>query len=248
VSTAARQLRNAYDPFALIYNRGMAEDFCGRALPVITKLLLTGVPSGAHILDLCCGSGQMARELTHRGYHVVGLDGSQEMIRIAKKNAPFAKFVLADARNFSLAAQFDAVLSSFNSLSHASTSAELLQILRNARASLKPNGTLLFDLSMEHAYTAKWRGSFGDTQPDLAWIVQPSYNRQSHSAKNDVTLFTRSGENWRRIDFTICQRCFSEEEVCSALADAGFTQVSHYDAEADLGMANESGRQFFLCH
>jgi SAM-dependent methyltransferase len=190
----------------------------------------------------------MARELTHRSYRVIGLDGSQEMIRIAQKNAPFATFLLGDARNFSLAAQFDAVLSSFNSLAHASTSTELIQILRNARASLKPDGMLLFDLSMEQAYTTKWHGSFGDMQSDFAWIVQPSYNYESHRAINDITVFTRTGKYWRRADFSISQRCFSEEEVCSALADAGFKQVSHYDAESDLGMVNESGRQFFLCH
>src|SRR3954468_11899313 len=98
MSTAARQLRDAYDPFALIYNRGMAEDFCRRAWPIVERLLLSEIPQQARVLDLCCGSGQMARELTQRGYSVVGLDGAPQMLELAKQNAPEASFILADAR------------------------------------------------------------------------------------------------------------------------------------------------------
>ena len=58
-ATFAQSHRTAYDPFARIYNRSMAEDFCQRALPIIDSLLLHRLPAHARILDLCCGSGQM---------------------------------------------------------------------------------------------------------------------------------------------------------------------------------------------
>jgi len=38
----------------------------------------------------------------------------------------------------------------------------------------------------------------------------------------------------------------SEGEVRSALAEAGFREVSAYDAEKDLGMSGNVGRTFFL--
>ncbi len=247
MSTAVRQLRDAYDPFALIYNRGMAEDFCRRAWPVVEKLLLSRIPQHARILDLCCGSGQMARELSERGYRVIGLDGSAQMIAIAKQNAPQADFVLADARTFSLAPKFDGVISSFNSLAHAANVDELTGILRNARQALKPENWLLFDLSMEGAYTSKWRGSFGDAHPDAAWIVRPSYDSDTRTATNSVTVFRRNRADWQRDDFTIHQRCFSEDEIRHALQQAGFTNITSHDAERDLSMSGESGRIFFLC-
>ncbi len=247
MSTAVRQLRDAYDPFALIYNRGMAEDFCQRAWPLVEKLLLSRTLKHARILDLCCGSGQMARELSHRDYRVTGLDGSEAMIAIAKQNAPNADFILADAKAFSLAPVFDAITSTFNSLAHAANVDELVAILRNGRTALKANGTMLFDLSMEEAYTVKWRGSFGDAQADVAWINRPSYDRDSRTATNAVTVFRRNHTNWQRDDFTIHQRCFSEDEIQAALSQAGFSNVASFDAQRDLGMKNESGRRFFLC-
>src|SRR5437879_1793467 len=111
---STQQHRAAYDPLALIYNRSIAEDFCRRAWPVVERLLLSRVPAGARVFDLCCGSGQMARELSQQGYEVVGLDGSEQMLDLARQNAPSASFVLADARHFSFVHIFDAVLSSFN--------------------------------------------------------------------------------------------------------------------------------------
>jgi SAM-dependent methyltransferase len=247
MSTAARQLRDAYDPFALIYNSGMAEDFCRRAWPVVERLLLSQIPQHGRVLDLCCGSGQFARELSCRGYTVAGLDGSEQMIRIAQANAPRASFVLADARDFALAPDFDAVLASFNSLAHSTNVNELTCILRNARYALRPHAPMLFDLSMQEAYTSKWRGSFGEASPDVAWIVRPSFDLDTRLAQNDVTVFHHRGQTWLREDFSIHQRCFSESEIRSAITRAGFVRIESFDAESDLGMSNEHGRRFFLC-
>ena len=106
---------------------------------------------------------------------------------------------------------------------------------------------LVFDLSMEEAYTSKWRGAFAGAQPDVAWIVRPSYDRSTRHARNEVTAFRRLGARWCRHEFTISQCCFSQEEIRSAVSAAGFLDFVSYDAERDLGMADEFGRRFFVC-
>ena len=78
-----------------------------------------------YILDLCCGSGQMARALTARGFQVIGLDASESMLRLARQNAPLARFIRADMRFFRLPPQFAGALCSFNSLAHIDKAEEL---------------------------------------------------------------------------------------------------------------------------
>jgi SAM-dependent methyltransferase len=247
-NTVLQQSRDAYDPFAWIYNRNMAEDFFRRAFPIVEELLLKVLPSEARILDLCCGSGQFARELSHRGYRITGLDGSAQMVNLARSNSPEAEFILADARNFSLPPVFDAVICNFNSLAHASTIEELTALLTNARAALNPHGRMLFDLSMEEAYTMRWQGTYGDVNDQVGWLVRVEYDGNSRIAHNHVTLFERDADDrWRRSDFTIDQKCHSEFEVHTALNAAGFSEIHSYDAERDLGMNGEFGRRFFLC-
>src|SRR5436190_2055741 len=160
VAISVLQPGSEYDAFAWIYNRYMAGDFTRRALPAIERLLLRRLGSGDPILDLCCGTGQMARALSDRGYSVTGLDSSPRMLLFARENAPLCDFLLGDARQFSLAAMYAGVLSTFNSLAHLSSTEELQRVFRNVYATLCPGGTFVFDLSMEEAYYSNWRGAF----------------------------------------------------------------------------------------
>lgn len=178
-----------YDSFAPIYNRWMAGDFCCRALPVLDRLLLCELSSGAHVLDLCCGSGQFAQALTARGFRVTGIDASERMLRLARANAPQAEFVTADARNFRHAHGFHAALSTFNSLAHFANIAELTAVFCNVRSALLRGAAFLFDLSMEDAYASKWRDSFALVADDHACIVQPSYDPVQHIGTNRITVF-----------------------------------------------------------
>lgn len=243
-----------YDPFAAIYNRWMAEDFCRRVLPVINDILLTKLQANAHILDLCCGSGQMARALTNSGFRVTGVDASDEMVSFARENAPTAKFLLGDARHFRAGARFDAAISTFNSLAHFATVAELMQVFINVRRALQPGAPFLFDLSMEEAYTTKWHGAFALFADDHVCIVRPAYEPNRRLGTNHITVFTREARNakcgtnlYRRSDFTITQNCHSESDLRSALQQVGFGRIRTFDAERDLGMPGENGRTFFLC-
>jgi trans-aconitate methyltransferase len=66
---------------------------------------------GERILDVGCGTGQLAAEIAAKGAQVVGLDSSPEMLGQARQNYPHLKFVLADATDFRFEEPFDAVFS-----------------------------------------------------------------------------------------------------------------------------------------
>ena len=81
----------------------------------IDRLLeVAGAKPGLKALDLCCGQGNVAQALIVRGCQVVGLDFSPAMLAFARKRAPHASFVEADARDLPFAgAEFDVVVSNF---------------------------------------------------------------------------------------------------------------------------------------
>ena len=66
-------------------------------------------------------------------------------------------------------------------------------------------------------------------------------------ARITVTMFRLIEGAWRRSDVTIRERCYSPDEISSALALAGFGELLCYDA-GDLGMAGQlgEGRTFFV--
>jgi len=237
-----------YDCFAWAYNRHWSY-FDQQVLPILDRLVLKGLPAGAHVLDLCCGTGQLARALTDRGYQVTGLDGSEEMIRFARENAPDAGFMVDDARSFKSPGACDAVVSTFDSLNHVMTLEELASVFANVVAALREGGLFLFDLNTEEGFKAKWHGGFDIVEDDCVCVVRNSYRPEMRVAQFDATVFRLEG-TWQRSDVTLRQTCYSEADVISALRGAGLVDIRTYalDEKGELtGSTEEARRLFFLC-
>ncbi|WP_274364088.1 class I SAM-dependent methyltransferase [Paenibacillus thermotolerans] len=66
---------------------------------------------GEKILDLGCGTGDLANEISKTGATVVGMDLSTQMINSAKEKYPEINFFVGDAESFKLDEQIDAVFS-----------------------------------------------------------------------------------------------------------------------------------------
>jgi len=235
-----------YDPFAWVYNEHWGHMFTDRVVPVLDELVLHALAPDARLLDVCCGTGQLAQILTARDYRVTGVDGSEDMLRYARQNAPDAEFMLADARTFSLPPVFDGVVSVFDSLNHVLSLTELTFVFTNVHAALKEGGVLVFDLNMEEGFRWRWRNSFSLVEDDHVCVMQLLYRPQENVHTSNVTLFRLEDGRWQRSDFSLTQKCYSEQQVQSALQTAGFADIEAYDAQGDLGMGGEIGRSFFV--
>lgn len=238
-----------YDAFAWVYDRYWGP-LATRIFPVLEKLVLNALPSGARILDLCCGTGQLAHALSLEGFRLTGIDGSASMIAIARGNAPEASFRVDDARGFAINGEFHAAVSTFDSLNHVMSLEELTRVFGNVYRALLSGGVFVFDLNMEEGYRKRWRGSHGHVEDDHAYIARSRHLPEERIGRVEVTMFFRRGDRWERSDVTLLQRCYSEEEILQALESVGFAGVEAYDGARDLGedLSNHPGRSFFVCH
>ncbi len=74
--------------FARIYNLKWT-GFARQVAPLILEYYEATPFAAANkrVLDLCCGTGQLAGYFLERGYRVVGIDLSEHMLRYARENA-----------------------------------------------------------------------------------------------------------------------------------------------------------------
>jgi SAM-dependent methyltransferase len=237
-----------YDAFAWIYNKYWGPWVTGM-VPVLDELVLNALSPKARILDVCCGTGQLAHVLCERGFEVTGIDASEPMIAIARRNAPDAAFRVDDARDFTIDGEFHAALSTYDSLNHVMSLAELTSVFRNVHGALMGGGVFVFDLNMEEGYRTRWRGSRGTVEDDIAFIVRASHQPDERIGQMEITVFLRDGDRWERSDEALLQRCYSEEEVLSALESVGFVGGRAHDGARDLGdeLSTSPGRSFFVC-
>jgi SAM-dependent methyltransferase len=235
----------AYDPFAWFYSRGWGAEYHRQALGALEKLLLSRVPAGARLLDICCGTGDLARTLRGRGYRVTGIDGSGPMLAHARRNAPESSFVRADARQFSFPPVFHAAVSTFDSLNHVLALKELESVFRNVAGALRQGGVWVFDLNMAESFQTVWTSMWAEVEEESVYVARFGYNPASKTGRADITMFRRS-QHWERSDTTILERCYAPEEVRGALEAAGFSEIECREAR-DLGMHGDValGRSFF---
>lgn len=233
-----------YDPFADVYARHW-NHFPDRIRPVLESEVLRLLKPGDRILDLCCGTGELAGQLTEAGFQVTGVDHSKEMLAHARKRAPGARFLWADARSFEVEQPHHAIISTFDSLNHILDPSELEQVFNQVRQALAPGGIFHFDLNMHEGYLERWKGGFHITEEDLVCVMEARYDPARRLACNDFTLFTPEVPGWRRRDFTLTQRCYSKEEVLLMLSSAGFRDI-HAKSSGEVGF-DSCGRMFFSC-
>ena len=177
-----------YDSWAWLYNRSEANLALQDVMPLLETLLLPHLPEKAQVLDVCCGVGQVSQQLILRDYQVTGLDGSENMLRYARENAPEGNFILDDARFFTLSPIFDAAMSTDSSLNHMMTPEDLKRVFENVYAALKDGGLFLFDLGLENRYRTVSVND-GELQADYAWTVGETYEPSSKTGTFTITLF-----------------------------------------------------------
>jgi SAM-dependent methyltransferase len=81
-----------------VYGAEDIHDFARRA---ILDALALG--AGDHVLDIGCGGGLLLRDAIRRGSRASGIDHSTEMVELARRNAPEADVVLAEAERLPFA-------------------------------------------------------------------------------------------------------------------------------------------------
>lgn len=197
------------------------------------------------ILDLGCGTGSLAVELSARGHTVRGVDASGPMVALAK--AKGIKATEGDVRAWRDpdGSVYDAVTCLFHVLSYQLSSEDLLKVLRCARANVTYSGRLLFgDLwygpaVLRHPPEVRYKENVDqDTNHHLIRIARPALHVDSNQVDVRYTLWAadRATQRTTRLSELHRLRYWFLPELRELLHRAGFvmewiqTDVEHtYD-------------------
>lgn len=126
-----------HKPYDLIAEHWQADrhvsGYIEHVSPYVDRIL-EGLPAGAKVLDLGCGTGEpVAKYIVERGFTVTGVDESSEMLKFARQTIPEAELIHADMITVELADTFDAAVA-WDSMFHVERKhhAAIYQKLANA--------------------------------------------------------------------------------------------------------------------
>lgn len=247
----------AYGPvFARVYNT-MLVDFVNQVAPRILDFFAnTSIgQTNRSVLDLFCGTGQLALHFLKRGYTVVGIDLSEHMLQLASQNASQylatgqAQFIQDDATRFTLATQFGLVTSTYDALNHLEGLDTLRDCFRCVFAVLATGGYFIFDLNTRVGLR-RWNNIFVNDRPDALLIIRGIFDGQGDRALTKVSGFARTADGlYERFDETVFNTVFEMQVVRNALMEAGWRQV-HFarieDLKAPIDDPESEGRAFIV--
>jgi len=237
-------MKSSYDAIAWVYRKHWGPFSVRRFMPVLERLLLPRLPAGAHILDLGCGPGNLARALWEKGYQVTGIDASAEMVHEAREVAPNATFFQQDMRAFYREDTFHAAIALFATMNHLLTKEDLRQVLDNVKRSLVPGGWFIFDFNTPGGLQKRWQGVEAVVEPEMVVVSQGRFDQKENIAETAMTVFRLDGATWLRSDTIIKLRGYEEKTVEELLKAAGFARTTMHRITGKTGQ----GRVFALCH
>ena len=209
---------------AYIHHAGFS-DFARSAAPGVLAILRRNRLRSGHVVDLGCGSGVLARELSAAGYDVLGVDLSPAMIALARRHAPRARFVSASLAAFNLS-PCDAVISTGECLNYTfdgpRTLRSIARLFRRVYRALRPGGVLVFDVAgRARAPRAGIRRGWWQGE-DWAIAVNTKTGRGGRTLIREIDCYRKIGRRFRHSEEIHVQRLFEPAEIVSGLEVVGF--------------------------
>ena len=183
---------------------------------------------------LCCGTGRVAAELTARGLSVTGLDISEEMLAYARRNAPAAEFVAADARAFALPPPFDAAISTFDRVNTSSVW-ESWPRFRKRPALARAGRRLLLRRESGDGLPRALAGALLGSRLGGAVRLVRATTRGGAARRYDFTLFAGAKAAGTGV-ISPFGAVLTKSELRESLGRAGFCRLKFFDAPTAAGL------------
>ena len=207
------------------------------------------------VVDLGCGTGKLTEILAGRGYDMIGIDLSEDMLAIAQerkiKNGSSTLYSLQDMRDFELYGAAGSMVSVGDSINYLLEEKDLEDMFRCVARSLLPGGVFVFDFKTIHLY----RDIIGDRtiaedRGDCAFIWDNYYDPETCINEYDLAVFVRASADeqnsdrsmFKRFDEVHQQRGYDPEQLRTAAENAGLEWITARDADTGSAVSGMAER------
>lgn len=213
-----------YQGFAEVYDRLTQDIEYEKWADFLESAFLKFGEKPRLVLELGCGTGSLAIEMAKRGYDMIGLDLSADMLSRAMEKSRSQGldilFINQDMRSFELYGTVDAVICMLDSINYVTEKPDLDRVFQLVNLYLNPGGLFIFDVNSDYKLSRiLGENVFYELDDDISWIWQNTYDPSSKLCTFELTFFVRTQSGlYRRFDETHIERAYADEEITDALS------------------------------
>ena len=219
-----------YTALADVYQAAGFADASAALAPRLLDMAFELEWTGRSLLDLACGTGDLACWFSEHGFRVMGVDSSQYMLRFGAARAESAgvnaEFAVGDMRTFETKAPFELVTCLGGSLNYLPAVRDLDSLFRVAKNALAPGKLFVFDLMTIHGlaqHEATDRVVF-DNGNDILIVLREAFSYETLVLTRQYTILRYTEKSgWQRAEETHTLRGYPVQAVTATAAKAGFS-------------------------
>ncbi len=226
-------------------------DYPQRADYIADLLSLNGVTGGI-LLDLACGTGTLSIEMAKKGFEVIGVDASGEMLSIAMNNAYQAEqnilFLCQQMQQLDLYGTINAAICTLDSINHLTEKADVQAAFDKVSLFMEKDGIFVFDVNTPYKHREILANNSFVYEADGVYCVwQNTFDPETDTVRIDLDIFEEiEPDVYERTQESFCERAYEISELETMLSKAVLEPVAVYDELTKQPPQENSQRVFII--
>lgn len=203
------------------------------------------------VLDLGCGTGTGTNLFSKKGYDLIGIDFSEEMLMEARDKNNKILFLNQDMREFELYGTVDLVYSICDSINYLIEDKDIIDTFKLVNNYLNPNGLFIFDLNTEYKFkNILGDNGFGGTYSDgeISYIWENYFDNKSKINEYYLSLFfKKENDLYEKHEEFHVEKAYSIKKMINLIEKSGLKFVNVFHEELFEAPHENSQRIYFVC-
>lgn len=242
----------SYSVFSEFYDALTANVSYDTVAQVLGSLLTRYGKGRGLLLDLACGTGSVSVRLAEKGYEVIGVDLSPEMLSEAQnkayKNGQNILFLCQDMTKLDLYGTVDAAVCTLDGLCHLPDEESVFATLRKVSLFMNPGGVFLFDVNSVYKHRAVLgNNTFVYDTDEVYCVWQNTLLPDGVTVQMDLDFFEPTSDegDYVRQSERFTERAYTRETLEAVLRKAGFTVLGVFDGYTENPAHDTSERLLY---
>ncbi len=215
----------------------------------ICSLLHKNSVDGGLLLDLGCGTGTLSFLLENKGFDVIGVDASEDMLMVANEKKyeenSSAMFLCQYAENLDLFGTIDCAVCVLDTINHIHRLELVVEIFSRVSLFMNMGGIFIFDMNTPYKHEKiLGNNTFIYDMDEVYCAWQNSYNKETATTTIDLDFFIKNedDEYYERYSESFCEYAYEPQDVLYLLEQCGFEILGTYDDYSDNPVNAETQR------
>lgn len=241
-----------YTDFASVYDILMEDIPYDEWADYIEKILKShGIEKGL-VLELGCGTGTMTRKMAEKGYDMIGIDISEDMLSVARQRSEGRYddilYLCQDMREFELYGTVAAIFCVCDTINYMLTTDDLGKVFRLVSNYLDPGGLFIFDMDTVYLYEKVLADKTVHVEHEKgSFIWENSFYPEETINEVNLTLFLKQENSlYRKHRETHTRRAYDLETIRQLLDEADLDMIGAYHELTDEEPRPDSERIYVI--